>query len=264
MKILFIGDIFGRAGRETVGKILPEMKKKYSPDIVIANPENMSHGTGFSLKNIEEMQKAGVDFFTSGNHVWSNPDGVAHLDEKDFPVLRPANFPSKDTPGRGHRIVETKGKKILIISLIGQVFMKQNVDSPFKVIDQILEENREQDLSAIFVDFHAETTSEKTALAFYLDGRVSAVVGTHTHIQTNDARVLENGTAYITDVGMTGPQDSVIGVKKEIIIKKFLTQMPVKNTPETEGKMIFNAVFIEVDEETKKALNISNVFEYAN
>ncbi len=263
MKILFIGDIVGESGRETVKKLLPGIKNEYSPDIVIANAENLAHGNGITSEYIEEMVKAGINFFTSGNHIWGNKSGVMRLNDSDFPVIRPANYPSQDTPGRGYQIIEDGMKnKVLVINLLGQVFMKANVDSPFKVIDKILNELSRENFSAILVDFHAETTSEKYALGFYLDGRVSALIGTHTHVPTTDTRILSNGTAYITDVGMVGSYDSVIGVKKDIIIHKFLTQIPAKHDPEDEGKMIFSAVLVELDEKTKKALDIKHILKY--
>lgn len=260
MKLLFIGDIFGRPGRDTVRKVLPEVIDEFAPDIVIANAENLAHGNGITPESINEMRSAGVDFFTSGNHIWGNQAGVLKLEDPTFPVIRPANYPSANTPGEGYKIVEDgKGHRILVINLMGEVFMKQHIDSPFKTIDEILEETAKENVDAIIVDFHAETTAEKYAFGFYVDGRVSAVLGTHTHVSTTDARIFENGTAYISDVGMVGSYDSVIGVNKEVIIKKFLTQMPAKHTPETEGTMIFNAVILELDEETKKALDIKHI-----
>lgn len=235
------------------------------PDLILANAENLNHGNGFNFSGIKEMQGCGIDFFTSGNHVWDNPDGVSHLNEADFPVLRPANFPDPETPGRGHQIIEDKnGNRILLINLLGRVFMGKNYDCPFRTLDKILEENKDENLSAIFVDFHAETTSEKQAFGFYADGRVSCVVGTHTHVATMDAHVLQNGTAYISDVGMTGPYDSVIGAKKELIIKAFLTQLAAKIEPETEGKMVLCGVIVEIDGKTKKGLNIGHVQEFTN
>jgi 2',3'-cyclic-nucleotide 2'-phosphodiesterase len=254
MKILFVSDIFAKPGRQVINKILPELKKKYDPDLVIGNCENLSHGNGFSSKAILEMQKAGIDFFTSGNHVWGNKSGVAELDNNDFPVIRPYNFPNK-VPGRGYEIV----KGILIINLTGQVFMKKHYDSPFNAIDEILEKTAHEKLKGIFIDFHAETSSEKYALAYYLDGRVSAIIGTHTHVPTADLRILPKGTAFMTDAGMNGSLDSVIGVKKELIIESFKTQMPVKHEPETSGQMVFNAVLIELDDDGKKALNVEHV-----
>jgi hypothetical protein len=263
MKILFIGDIFARPGREVIRKILPQVKKQYSPDFIIANAENTTHGNGFSPETIAELQKVGVNFFTLGDHAWGNHDGVLKIDDPKFPVIRPANYPPKNVPGRGYAIVDgPMMTKILIINLMGRVFMKRDFDCPFRALDSILEQTRHENFSAIIVDFHAEATSEKYALGFYADGRVSAVLGTHTHVPTKDLRILEGGTAFISDVGMTGPLDSVIGVKKEIIIRSFLTQMPVKHEPETEGKMVFNAVLLELDDKTKKALNVEHIQEF--
>ena len=261
MKILFIGDIFGRPGRETVQKLLPDLITEYSPDLVLANAENLSHGSGFSRKTIAEMRDAGVDFFTTGNHVWDNSDGVEHLSNSDFPVIRPANFPDEDvTPGKGFKIIEARnGEKVLVINLLGKVFMKKDLACPFRTMDRILEETKDEDVSAIFLDFHAETTAEKYALAYHLDGHISAMVGTHTHIQTNDARVVEKGTGYISDTGMTGPYDSVIGVQKELVLKRFLTQLPVRFEPETSGQMVLSAFFVEVDPKTQKALRAENI-----
>jgi hypothetical protein len=195
--------------------------------------------------------------------VWGNKAGVKKLDDEDFPVLRPANYPCKKTPGRGYTIIEdANNNRILIINLMGLVFMKFHLECPFKVIDKILEEHSDEDLAGVIVDFHAETTSEKYALGYYLAGKVSAVIGTHTHIPTADAGIFEGGTAFITDVGMVGPTNSIIGLKKDLIIDRFLTQMPAKHEPETEGEMVFSAVLIELDENTKKALNIKHILKF--
>lgn len=261
MKILFIGDIFGEGGRKTVKSVLPNVIAEHSPDAVMANAENITHGSGFSHKSIQEMREAGIDFFTSGNHAWSNPDGLKHLDDPDFPVIRPANFSAFDLPGRGYDIFTCKnGEKILVINLMGRVFMKRSFECPFFAMEKILEETAGEDLSAVFLDFHAEATSEKEAMGFYLDGRVSAVIGTHTHVPTADYRILSNGTAYMSDAGMTGPEDSVIGVKKEIILSSFLTKIQKKHEPETSGPMIFSGVIIDIDSASRKALNIEHVY----
>lgn len=256
MKILFIGDIFSSMGREAVKRVLPDLKREILPDLVIANAENLTHGDGFTSKHIEEMRSAGVDFFTSGNHVWGKADGVSKLDDPKFAVIRPANFPSEKTPGRGYDILEIGGKRILIINLMGRVFMGKHLDCPFRTFDEILE-NEAADY--VFVDFHAEATSEKLAFGYYVDGRASAVVGTHTHVPTGDFQVLSGGTAYITDAGFTGAFDSVIGMKKEVVIEGFLTQLPIRHETEKEGRMVFNSVLIELDEGSKKALNIMHV-----
>ncbi len=260
MKILFIGDIVGRPGRDTVKKILPSLKEKYSTDLIIANGENLAHGRGITEEIIDEMTKAGVNFFTSGNHIYANKNVIAKLDDKSFPVIRPANFPPGN-PGRGYQLVETaKMQKILVINLMGRVFMKHSYDCPFRTADAILEEHKADNPEAIIVDIHADATSEKTALAHYLDGRVTAVLGTHTHVPTADSRILEGGTAYITDIGMVGLKNSIIGVDKEPIIRNFLTQMPVKHEI-GEGPTVFNSIFIETEDNTKKAENIKLIIE---
>lgn len=251
MKILFIGDIVAKPGRETVKKVLPDVLRKYKPSLVIANAENLSHGNGFTFETISEMQKAGIDFFTSGDHAWGNRVGLMDLGDSKFPVVRPANFPP-EVPGKGYVVVEDKMmNKILIVNLVGRVFMKKHFDCPFRTIDKILRETEREKVDAVLVDIHAEATSEKYALGFYLDGRVSALVGTHTHVPTADARIFDNGLAFMCDVGMTGALDSVIGVRKDLIITSFLTQMPVKHEPESSGKMVFNACLIDVDNKNK-------------
>ena len=263
MKILFVGDIVGRPGRNATKELLPKLKEKYSPDVIIANGENVCHGRGISEETIKELQGAGITFFTSGNHVYANKQGLAKLDDKKFPVIRPANFPPGN-PGRGYQVIETaKMQKILVINLIGRVFMRQNYDCPFRTTDAILEEHKTEQIDAVLVDMHCEATSEKIALGHYLDGRVSAVIGTHTHVPTADAAILSEGTAYITDVGMVGVEDSVIGVEKEPIIKGFLTQMPFKYEI-ADGPTIFAAVYIEIDDTTKKADKIEQIIEHLN
>lgn len=255
MILFFIGDIFGRPGRNTVKNLLKQYREKYNPDLVIANAENMRHGKGVTEENILEMQSAGVDFFTSGNHVFKESSIVPFLDQPRLPLLRPANFPPK-APGRGYQIIQTPlMKKVLVINLLGRVFMPQQVDCPFRAADAILKEFEHENLSAVFIDFHAEATSEKAALAYYLDGRVSAVIGTHTHVPTADARILPDGTAFQSDVGFTGPLHSIIGAEKNAVIQNFLTQMPVKHDVAT-GPTVFNAVMITIDDTTKKATNI--------
>jgi len=260
MKILFLGDIVASSGRALVKQVLPAIKEEYNPNLVIANAENLSHGNGFTPEHLEEMQQAGINFFTLGDHTWGNTKGVMKLNDHKVPIIRPANYPDFNTPGRGYAIVEDNSmNRILIINLLGRVFMKNDFDCPFRAVDRILRETAHEYLNGIFVDFHAEATSEKYALAFYLDGRVSAVLGTHTHVATADARILEGGTAAMSDAGMNGSLDSVIGVRKDIIINGFLSQRPAKHDPETSGRMIFNSVLIELDIKTKKALNIQHI-----
>lgn len=250
MKILVLGDIFGRPGREIVKKHLPDLKKELRPDLTIANAENLSGGKGFLVEHIEDMQKAGIDFFTSGNHVWRQKKSLAKLDDPNFPLIRPANYPP-GAPGRGYSIM----KKVLVINLMGQVFMPVQVDSPFHAITRILELTKNEPLDAIVIDFHAEVTSEKWALGHYLDSKVSFIYGTHTHVPTADARILSGGTAFITDVGMTGPYDSIIGLEKKSILKQFVTQLPAKHEVAEDDPRL-NAVFVTIDEKTKLATEI--------
>lgn len=260
MLILFIGDTVGRPGRAAVKNLLPEIKRQHQPDLVILNGENLSHGNGIGLKALAEMKDAGVDFFTSGNHVWGKREILPLLDDKQGNLLRPHNYPS-GVPGTGAKVFTTKNKhKVLIINLQGLVFMPQSLQSPFHAATEILAAHRDQ-YAAIVVDFHAEATSEKIALREYLDGQVSAIVGTHTHVPTADATVTAKGTAYISDVGMVGKKDSIIGLDKDNIVHRFLTQMPVKHEI-SAGEAIFNAVLIDIDEKTARARTITPIYQH--
>lgn len=244
MRILFIGDIIGKSGRNAAKIAIAQIKKDRKIDLIIANGENLAHGSGMTKKIYEEMSEAGVDFFTSGNHILKNPDIFSEMDKKNTRIMRPANFPPGN-PGIGHQIIKSKGKQLLIINLNGRVFMGHDYDCPFRAADQILEEYKKIKLDGILVDFHAEATSEKIAMKHYLDGRVAALLGTHTHIPTADAIITEKGLGYITDVGMTGPVDSVIGAEKESVIESFLKQTSFK-LEVAGGRCIFNAVMIEI------------------
>lgn len=258
LRILFIGDIVGRPGRRTIKKILPDLKKKEKIDFVIANAENLSHGKGVTRKTVEEIQEAGVDFCTSGNHIWKEREVYGDLNDPKFPVIRPANYPP-GVPGRGYQIVKTKMmEKILVINLMGRVFMKDMLDCPFRMADAILKEHMGHKFAAIVVDFHAEASSEKVCLGHYLTNRVTAVVGTHTHVPTADARILGKGTAYQTDLGAVCLRDSAIGVDKEPIIKHFLTQMPMKHEI-TDGPTEFHGTIVTVDPETALATDITPI-----
>jgi metallophosphoesterase (TIGR00282 family) len=257
LKILFIGDINGRPGRRAVAHFIPLLRKKKGIDFVIANGENLASGKGMTLGKYQEMIDAGVDYFTSGNHIWNNREFIESLKDPKVNVLRPENYGSS-FPGRGFAEVEINSRKLLILNLQGRVFMKDDVEDPFSISQNIISQHGKN--SAIIVDIHAEATSEKVALGYFLDGKVSAVIGTHTHIQTADEKILENGTAYITDVGMCGPKDSVLGVKKEIIIEKFLTGKALSHKV-ASGDSIFNAVIISIDTKNKKATKIERVSE---
>lgn len=254
MKILFFGDIVGKPGRDALKKILPGLKKKYDLDLAMANGENLAHGVGVSEQALKEVLAAGVDFITSGNHIFTGAkEAVSLLENKEWPLIRPANW-SSQTTGDGYRIVKIRTKKVLIINLIGRVFMHKQHDDPFKCANEILDEyhlagGAENRVDAIIVDWHAEATSEKKAMGWFLDGRVSAVLGTHTHVPTADARILPQGTAYISDVGMVGPRDSVLGLNKEMIINGFLTQMPQKLAL-AEGDIEIDFIFLETDDRT--------------
>lgn len=247
MRILFIGDIVGKPGREATLKLLPELKQEFHPDLVIANGENLSGGKGINRQHAELMHRGGIDFFTTGNHVWRQTDIFEWMDRKDTTIIRPANYPD-DNPGRGYQIFQTSlMKKVLIINLQGRVFLREHTDCPFRTLDRILNLTAGEKPDAIFVDFHAEATSEKMCLGLYAAGRVTVVVGTHTHVPTADETLIKDHTAYITDVGSVGLKHSAIGIDAEPIIKQFLTQMPVKHEITFGGPVVFNAVLIETD-----------------
>jgi len=251
MKILFFGDIFARPGREAISKILPKLKKRYNPDVIGANVENLAHGHGLTHQAFREIHEAGIDFFTSGNHIWEGKDSKELLDKKNLPLVRPANYPPR-APGKGFVIVQVGTKRLLVINLMGRVFMKNQIDCPFRKADEILVEveDSEGKMDAIFVDFHAETTSEKRVLGFYLDGRISAFVGTHTHVPTADEQILEKGTGYITDVGMCGALHSSLGLEKEAMIESMLTQVPQKREI-AEGAVEIGAVLFDIGKNGK-------------
>ena len=243
MKILFIGDIVSNPGLEVVNKFLPIIKKQYSFDFVVANAENSEGGRGVSFDTLNHLISSGCDFFTSGDHVFwqKNSENILNT----FPIIRPANYP-KDTHGHGYKIVDTKdGRRILIINAMGRTFLNEKLDDPFRKIDEILEVTSSQKIDLKVVDFHAEATSEKLAMGFYLDGRVDVVVGTHTHIPTCDQMILPKGTFYVSDLGMCGNIDSVLGVKKEIIIDLFLTARNQKFVWEDTGRKAFRSVLVD-------------------
>ncbi len=254
MKVLFIADIMGQGGREAVARILPALKTKEQVDLVIANGENAAHGMGLTPSIARDLFHLGVDVITMGNHTWDKKEILDVID--DEAIVRPANY-APGVPGRGAMLVTTAtGFKVGVLNLIGRIFMPPN-DCPFRSADKVITELKKE-TPVIIVDIHAEATSEKVAMGWYLDGKVSAVIGTHTHIQTADEKILPEGTAYLTDVGMTGPFDSVIGIKKEIILQRFLMQMPIRF--EVSDKDIwFNGVLIEIDEKSGKALSIQRL-----
>jgi len=263
IKILLFGDIFGKLGRQGIAKILPKLKKQYQPDLSIANVENLAHGRGITPSTIKELQKTGLDFFTSGNHVFDKPQANDILEKKNPLVIRPANYPAK-TPGQGEKILNLGGNKLLVVNLMGRVFFDENFNCPFATIDQVLEKYQGENLAGIIIDFHAEATSEKKALGFYLDGKVSAVLGTHTHVQTSDERILKNGTAYISDLGMIGAQNSVIGLDKDIIISNFKSEINRSAPVPESGDCLVNGVYLEINPKTQKAIKIKRINEVIN
>ncbi len=255
INILFVGDIVGKPGLDMVQMWLPGLIRKYNADLVIANGENASEGKGCTEKEGGILFSLGVNVITGGNHTWDKHQSQEYLKNR-AEVLRPQNYP-KGTYGRGFYIAETKKGKVGILNLQGRAFMSP-IDCPFRTADWVIKKLKEE-TKVIFVDFHAEATAEKLALGYYLDGRISVLVGTHTHIQTADERITEKGMAYITDVGMTGPYDSVIGMKSEAALNRFLYQTPQKYQTAADN-VHFAGVFVKVDSETGKAVEIERIF----
>ncbi len=257
LKVLFIGDIFGKPGRRIAKEVLPGLVEEYSPDLILANGENAAAGFGITPALVEELLDLGIAVLTSGNHIWDKKEIVAYfIEHADGRLLRPANYPAT-APGHGLYIGRTRAAlDYAVMNLQGRVFMP-TIDCPFRTADALLEKIP-ANVKLRIVDMHAEATSEKQALGWYLDGRVTAVVGTHTHIPTADETVLPQGTAYVTDLGMTGPYDSVIGIEKEPIIKKFLDQIPARFEV-AKGDVRFCAVLIDADPETGRALGIQRI-----
>lgn len=255
MKILFIGDIVGSPGRETLKTYLPKLKEHYRPTITIVNGENAAAGKGITEKIYKDFLSWGIQVVTLGNHTWDKRDIFEFIDEAKY-LVRPANYP-KNNPGTGIVFVKVNQVEIAVINLQGRTFLPA-MDSPFEVLDELIKVAKER-TNIIFVDFHAEATSEKQALAWYADGRVTAVVGTHTHVQTADERVLPNGTAFMTDVGMTGPYNGILGVEKETIIERFLTNLPARFEVEKNGNNQLNGALITLNEKTGKATKIERI-----
>lgn len=252
MNVLFIGDIVGNPGRKVVREVISALRREMPIDYCIANGENSAGGVGITYPVAQDLYKCGIDALTLGNHTWSKRE-VTNFIDSDSKIARPANYP-QELPGKGYVVIDGK---LGIINLLGRVYM-ENVDCPFKVLDRELEHLKKQ-VKVIIVDIHAEATSEKCALAWYADGRVSCVLGTHTHVQTADERILPCGTAFITDVGMTGPYEGILGVDKKIVLEKFLSYMPVKFEM-AKGSVQFNAVHMEIDEKTGKTVSIKRIY----
>jgi hypothetical protein len=253
MRILILGDVVGRPGRSAVRDLVPGLVKTEAIDLVVANVENAAGGMGVDIKSAEEMLSAGVHVLTSGNHIWKKKEIYPYLENKSR-LLRPANYPN-GAPGRGWiEWSSQRGLRALVVNVQGRVFMPNHVDDPFRCVDGILKDHGGYS-RVVIVDMHAEATSEKVAMGWFLDGRASVVYGTHTHVQTADERLLPGGTAYITDLGMCGPWDSVIGIEKENVIEGFLTQLPRKFEVARDN-VVLQGVIVEVDDETGKARDI--------
>lgn len=245
MRLLFIGDIVGKVGREAITTYLSRLKQTYRPTVTIVNAENAAHGKGLTEKIYKDLLREGVDFMTMGNHTYGQRQIYDFIDSANR-MVRPANFP-KEAPGVGMRFIQINEIKLAIINLQGRAFM-QDIDDPFKKADELINEAKKE-TDYIFVDFHAETTSEKNAMGWYLDGRASAVVGTHTHIQTSDERILPGGTGYITDVGMTGFYDGILGINRHEVITRFITSLPQRHVVPDEGRSVLSGVIIDINKE---------------
>jgi len=254
LHILLIGDIFGEPGRRATLGLLPRLRAEHELDLVLANVENAAGGFGVTPPIAEGLLRGGVDVLTSGNHIWDKKEIVPFIGKENL-LLRPANYPA-GTPGVGSIVVKAGAHKVAVLNLQGRAFLPA-IDCPFQVADQELPRLR-QDTPIIIVDLHAEATAEKQAIGWYLDGKVSAVLGTHTHVQTADERILPQGTAYLTDVGMTGPIDSVIGIDREIAIQRFTTQMPVRFEP-AKGRAVLHGALVRVDAESGRAVAIERL-----
>ncbi len=254
INILFSGDIVGEPGRRAIHQLLPKLVKLHQADFCIANGENTAGGSGITPKIFTELREAGVDVITTGDHVWDQKEILPFIGNEPR-LLRAVNYPPK-VVGKGSVIVESRGFKIAVLNLMGRTFMK-DLDCPFRAAEEEVSILRQQ-TPIIFVDFHAETTSEKIALGRFLDGRVSAVIGTHTHVQTADEQIFPQGTAFLCDAGMTGPHESVLGREIEPIIKRFLTQVPQKFEV-AKHKIRFNGVLVQIDPKTGRALNIERL-----
>ena len=256
MNILAVGDLIGTAGIKELKFVLNQIKEKEKIDFVIVNAENSAEGMGITSRNFEEILEANVDVLTMGNHTWGKKDIFKFIDHPK--LIRPANYP-KGVVGKGYNTYEKNNKKIAVINLIGRVDMNILSENPFIIVNEIVE-NIKNKVDIIIVDFHAEATAEKIAMGYFLDGKVTAIYGTHTHVQTADEKILPNKTAYITDIGMTGPKNSVIGMDIEASLKRFVTTLPEKYKIAT-GKNIFNGVIFEIDEKTNNVVNIRRIYK---
>ena len=252
MRILAIGDIIGESGIKKVKEVLPDLKNKEKIDFVIVNAENAGDGMGINLSAYKELKLLPIDIMTMGNHTWSKKDIFGFIEEEK--IIRPANY-TKNVPGIGYKLIECKNKKILVVNLLGRVDMPVLSENPFLVAEKIIEKI---DADIKIVDFHAEATAEKMAMGYFLDGKVNLVFGTHTHVQTADEKILEKGTAYITDIGMTGPIKSIIGMEVDISLKRFLTSLPEKYKT-AKGESSLSGIILETSDETNKNIELKRI-----
>jgi len=255
LSILFIGDIVGRLGRLAIIELLPKLKKQYQPDLIIANGENLAHGKGLTKITAEQMFEAGIDWLTSGDHCFDQASSVEACFNSDLKILRPENY-SPDATGTGHALIKIREQNILLINLVGRSFMNRSFDCPFRAATKLLASFTDKKISAIIIDIHAEATAEKIALRHFLDGKISALLGTHTHVPTADAQITTLGTGYITDVGMTGYADGVIGVMPQAIIDSFISQVKANHQLPTVGKAQCNLVQLLINPQNRNCLAI--------
>lgn len=255
MRILVIGDIIGNSGVKKIKEIIPNFKKENNIDFIIANAENSADGMGITVKIFEDLKKSNIDVMTMGNHTWGKREIFSIIDEPQ--IIRPANY-SKGVPGKGYMIYECNGKNIAVINLIGRVDIAVLSENPFLKVEGIIEKIKDK-ADIIIIDFHAEATAEKIAMGYFLDGKVTCVYGTHTHVQTADEKILENGTAYITDIGMTGPVYSVIGMDVEASLKRFVTTLPERYKVSADKNIMMNGIILQINDETCRTEKIERV-----
>ena len=261
MNILYVGDVMAEPGLRMVERVLPELKKEHAIDLVIAQAENLSDGKGVRVADMQRLMQMGVDFCTGGNHTFYRDEIYPQLNDPNSPIIRPANYPA-GTTGMGYKYVDTPKGKVLVVSLLGKIVGKdadKPMDNPLKIIDKILADEVTTERVATIVNFHGDFSSEKRIIGYYLDGRVTAVVGDHWHVPTADADVLPKGTAHITDVGMCGSLDSSLGVQLSTLIPRWRDGHVTRNLIETQGRMQFNAVLVTVDEQSRRATSIRQV-----
>ncbi|MCX6792581.1 MAG: TIGR00282 family metallophosphoesterase [Candidatus Falkowbacteria bacterium] len=255
LSILFIGDIVGRLGRQAVVDVLPKLIKQHKPDLIIANGENLAHGKGITPTVAKQMFEAGIDWLTTGDHCFDQASSVEECFESNLKIIRPENY-SADAKGKGHALIKVRDHNVLLINLLGRSFMTRHFDCPFRAAEKILASFTDKKISAIIIDIHAETTAEKIALRHFLDGKISALLGTHTHVPTADSQITQRGTGYITDIGMTGYADGVIGVLPEAVIESFLTQTKISHQMPDSGRAQSNIVKLLINPQDKKCLEI--------